>query len=479
MKMNMTPRAKKLLAGLTAAALTLSMLPATALAAKDYATGGETALRFSNSGITVQEGDYDGYKIDGTELTINAAGTYVLSGSCADGSVTVKKGTTGVVLVLDGLTLTCGDSAAIACNKSTEVTIVAADGTVNTLADTEQNNDETYPDNDSAENAVIKCKDGSQVTLCGSGTLNVTANGKNGVKSGATTDEEGAASLTIRELTLNIDAPVNDAVNAEQQLNIESGSLTISAGDDALHCDLSLTVGASGTAGPDIDITGCYEGIEAANLAIRSGDIDITATDDCLNAANSDLTGYSFTMDISGSTINAYTSGGDGFDSNGSLTISGGVIAVWTANTALTRGMLVTILYQMAGAPEVTGTCPFRDVAAGSYYEKAAIWAAENGLVSGYENGCFGPNDPVTREQLAAILYRYAQYRGLDVSQTGSIGGFADNSSVSGYARTAMAWANGAGLISGMGDNTLAPRGQATRGQAAVILMGLDKLAGL
>ena len=304
MKMNMTPRAKKLLAGLTAAALTLSMLPATALAAKDYATGGETALRFSNSGITVQEGDYDGYKIDGTELTINAAGTYILSGSCADGSVTVKKGTTGVVLVLDGLTLTCGDSAAIACNKSTEVTIVAADGTVNTLADTEQNNDETYPDNDSAENAVIKCKDGSQVTLCGSGTLNVTANGKNGVKSGATTDEEGAASLTI------------------------------SAGDDALHCDLSLTVGASGTAGPDIDITGCYEGIEAANLAIRSGDIDITATDDCLNAANSDLTGYSFTMDISGSTINAYTSGGDGFDSNGSLTISGGVIAVWTANTA-------------------------------------------------------------------------------------------------------------------------------------------------
>lgn len=479
MKMNMTPRAKKLLVGLTAAALTLSMLPATALAAKDYATGGETALRFSNSGITVQEGDYDGYKIDGTELTINAAGTYVLSGSCADGSVTVKKGTTGVVLVLDGLTLTCGDSAAIACNKSTEVTIVAADGTVNTLADTEQNNDETYPDNDSAENAVIKCKDGSQVTLCGSGTLNVTANGKNGVKSGATTDEEGAASLTIRELTLNIDAPVNDAVNAEQQLNIESGSLTISAGDDALHCDLSLTVGASGTAGPDIDITGCYEGIEAANLAIRSGDIDITATDDCLNAANSDLTGYSFTMDISGSTINAYTSGGDGFDSNGSLTISGGVIAVWTANTALTRGMLVTILYQMAGAPEVTGTCPFRDVAAGSYYEKAAIWAAENGLVSGYENGCFGPNDPVTREQLAAILYRYAQYRGLDVSQTGSIGGFADNSSVSGYARTAMAWANGAGLISGMGDNTLAPRGTATRGQAAVILMGLDKLAGL
>lgn len=536
MKVTMTPRTKKLLAGLTAAALTLSMLPATALAAKDYATGGETALRFSNSGITVQEGDYDGYKIDGTELTINAAGTYVLSGSCADGSVTVKKGTTGVVLVLDGLTLTCGDSAAIACNKSTEVTIVAADGTVNTLADTEQNNDETYPDNDSAENAVIKCKDGSQVTLCGSGTLNVTANGKNGVKSGATTDEEGAASLTIRELTLNIDAPVNDAVNAEQQLNIESGSLTISAGDDALHCDLSLTVGASGTAGPDIDITGCYEGIEAANLAIRSGDIDITATAQTGTTTSSqpgggqrpDGTGSGTggqrpsapadgqqptppdgtqqpadgttppekpdgSGDNGASGGNAQQPGPGGFTdvsrddwfANGvdyvsqKGLMSGTGTGTFAPNTALTRGMLVTILYQMAGAPEVTGTCPFRDVAAGSYYEKAAIWAAENGLVSGYENGCFGPNDPVTREQLAAILYRYAQYRGLDVSQTGSIGGFADNSSVSGYARTAMAWANGAGLISGMGDNTLAPRGTATRGQAAVILMGLDKLAGL
>ena len=375
---------------------------------------------------------------------------------------------------------------------------MAADGTVNTLADTEQNNDETYPDNDSAENAVIKCKDGSQVTLCGSGTLNVTANGKNGVKSGATTDEEGAASLTIRELTLNIDAPVNDAVNAEQQLNIESGSLTISAGDDALHCDLSLTVGASGTAGPDIDITGCYEGIEAANLAIRSGDIDITATDDCLNAANSDLTGYSFTMDISGSTINAYTSGGDGFDSNGSLTISGGVIAVWTANTAdnqpldadgtitVSGGTVLAAGGSSGMGMNLSASQPY--VLYGStggmgggrgQGRQSALASPKLTLGSGYENGCFGPNDPVTREQLAAILYRYAQYRGLDVSQTGSIGGFADNSSVSGYARTAMAWANGAGLISGMGDNTLAPRGTATRGQAAVILMGLDKLAGL
>lgn len=172
------------------------------------------------------------------------------------------------------------------------------------------------------------------MTLCGSGTVVIEANGKNGIKSGAATAEEGEASLTIRDIALTITAPVNDAINAEQLLVIESGTLTISAGDDAIHCDLLLDIGAEGTDGPAITITDCYEAIEAATLNIRSGNIDITSSDDCLNAANSDLSGYDFSMTISGGTITAYSSGGDGFDSNGSLTISGGTVAVWTANTA-------------------------------------------------------------------------------------------------------------------------------------------------
>lgn len=299
-----------------------------------YTLDGATCFTFSDDSIAAEEGSYSGYKIDGTALTINDAGTYAVSGSCADGSITIKKGTTGVTLVLNGLILTSSDTAPIACNKSTEVTIVAADGTVNTLTDAAENNDDSYPDNENAENAVIKCKDGSVVTLCGTGTLNINANGKNGIKSGATTDEEGEASLTIRDLTLNLSVPVNDAVNAEQLLNVESGTLTISAADDALHCDLVMNIGADGTAGPTIDITECYEGIEAATLNIFSGDISINSSDDCLNAANGDLTGYSFSMTISGGSIYAYASSGDGFDSNGDLTISGGTVVVWTANTA-------------------------------------------------------------------------------------------------------------------------------------------------
>ena len=288
-----------------------------------------TEIQFSNGKITAASAD--GVEIDGTDLTITDAGTYVLYGSCADGSVTVEKGTDGVTLVLNGLTLTSETSAPIVCGKGSEVTIEVAAGTENTLTDTESNNDESG--NADAENAVIKCKDGSQVVLCGAGTLNVQANGKNGVKSGATT-EDGEASLTIRDLTLTIDAPVNDAVNAEAALEVESGTLTLSAGDDALHCDYALNIGAEGTDGPSVTITSCNEGLEGAAVNIFSGSISIQSTDDCINAANADLTGYSYELNIFGGTITAHSDSGDGFDSNGDLTISGGSVTVWTANAA-------------------------------------------------------------------------------------------------------------------------------------------------
>ena len=280
-------------------------------ASADSAKDG-VSISFSNDGITAA--DSPGLSIDGTSLTITASGTYLLSGSCEDGSVKVQKGTTGVVLVLDGLTLSSKATAPIICAKSTEVTIEAAAGTVNTLSDTEANNDAST--NSAAENAVIKCKDGSQVVLCGTGELILRANGKNGIKSGASTETEGDASLTIRELTLTIDAPVNDAVNAESILNVESGTLEISAGDDALHSDGELNIGANGTDGPSISITSCYEGLEGTVVNIFSDDIDLQSTDDCINAANSDQPNGDFQINITGGKITASASGGDGFDSN-------------------------------------------------------------------------------------------------------------------------------------------------------------------
>ena len=320
---------------LRAAAVLLSLavlLPAapSAFAAQSGTAG--TSVVFSESAVTVSDGS--GLSIDGTSLTIEQSGTYVLSGTCSDGSVRVKKGVTGVTLVLSGLDLTSSTTASITCGKSSGVTILAAEGTENALTDAAANNGDNYPDNADAENAVIKCKDGSQVTIGGTGTLTVTANGKNGIKSGATTDEEGTAWLVIEDLTLTINAPVNDAVNAEASLTVKSGTITIDAGDDALHADYALAIGESGTAGPTITINSCYEGLAGANLLVASGAITIYSEDDCLNAANSDLTGYDFTMDITGGTIWAYAASDDGLDSNGSLTISGSTLTVWTANTA-------------------------------------------------------------------------------------------------------------------------------------------------
>ena len=323
----------RLLALCLALCLTLAIpLGRVSAAEPEISTEGATSFVFSEDGITAQDGLYTAYQIKGTALTIQGAGTYLVSGSCSDGSITIKKGTTGVTLILSGLDLTSQTTAPIACNKSTGVTLVAAAGTVNTLADTSANNDETCPDNADAENAVLKCKDGSQVLLCGTGELTIRANGKNGIKSGATTEEEGEASLTIRDLTLTIEAPVNDGINAEQSLSIESGRLSIAAADDGIHSDLSLKIGAADSEGPTIDITECCEGLEAANLLIESGQITVRSTDDCLNAANSDLFDFAFSLVIRGGSLDLFTTEGDGIDSNGDLTISGGVVVVWSKN---------------------------------------------------------------------------------------------------------------------------------------------------
>ena len=309
-------------------------------------TDAQTAFTFTDSGITV-EGSSDGYECNGTVLTIDAAGTYLLSGSCTDGSVKIKKGTTGVRLILSGLSLTSADTAPITCNKSSEVVIVAADGTESVLTDAAANNDESNSGNENAENAVIKCKDGSAVTLCGAGTLTLNAYGKNGIKSGATTAEEGETSLTIRGLTLNINASVNDAINAEQYLAVESGTLNLATADVALHCDLIMDIGAEGTDGPTIAIAEACEGIEAAALSIRSGDISIVCTDDCLNAANSDLANYDFAINISGGNVTVWSGG----NADNQPLVADGTIAI----TGMGMNLSTTQAYVTFGSAGISG----------------------------------------------------------------------------------------------------------------------------
>lgn len=135
-----------------------------------------------------------------------------------------------------------------------------------------------------------------------------------------------------------------------------------------------------------------------------------------------------------------------------------------------TRGMVVTVLYRLENQPS-TSAASFTDVTSGAYYANAVAWANANGIVSGYGSGKFGPNDKVTREQLAAILYRYAQYKKYDVSGAKSLDGYTDAQSVSSYAVPALQWANAAGVVTGKSGSKLDPKGNATRAEVAAMLM--------
>ena len=156
------------------------------------------------------------------------------------------------------------------------------------------------------------------------------------------------------------------------------------------------------------------------------------------------------------------------------------------------RAMVITVLYRMAGSPEVTGTHAFADVQAGSFYEDAVIWGVENGIVNGKSASSFAPGDAVTRQELATFLYRFADYMGCDVSSRyDSLAAFVDTGDVAAYAVVPMKWAVGTGLINGMDATHLAPMAQSNRAQLAVLLtrlytqilgvynMGTGELSGL
>lgn len=652
----------------------MAMASVTCAATKDYSTANASMVTFSGSGVTAK-GAYSDYEIDGTEFTITGSGTYVFSGSCSDGNIVVKKGTTGVTVVLNGLKLTSTTTAPFNAKSDTDVTLVLADGTSNTLADTDRD----------AEKPKACVNSSGDLTITGGGSLTVNGNNKQGIK-------------------------------ADGTLTVTGGNITISALKKAMKADEKVVIGTEGGLDSDLNImvASSYEGIESENIYFYSGTVDITSSDDGVNAASSDddeetadtstaataaavsdstassangnasapqagaqagmpQGGFGgFKGDINGGhggagsgvgDYNIYIYGGDitvnasgdGLDSNGSIYMTGGNVKIWqtgrgdgaldyetkcevtggtllaagsmgmtatptkadnsqayinfsassavasgsvltikdaSGNTvytakapvsvqsvifssssvkdgstytlyeggeqkasaaattesggngmggrpggmnggngmmtppdggdgsgqppqrpdgaqkaiftdvtqsawysqavnyvtrsglmsgtstgvfspdgAMTRAMLVTVLWRAEGQPEAASSTSFTDVTDGSWYSSAVSWAVENGIVNGTSDTAFSPDKSITRQEIAAILQRYAKYKNADVTQTADLSSYADNSEIASWASDAMAWAVKSGVITGATSTTLAPSSNATRAQVATMLM--------
>lgn len=150
--------------------------------------------------------------------------------------------------------------------------------------------------------------------------------------------------------------------------------------------------------------------------------------------------------------------------------MNGTTATTFSPNATMTRAQLCAVLYRMAGSPEMTGRDAFADTPDGAWYEDAVLWAVRNRIMSGYTADTFGPHDPITREQLAAILWRYA---GSPAAEAGEA--YADEASIASWAVTAVDWARTCGFINGMSDGSFRPDGRATRAQVAAILMRYDQ----
>ena len=150
--------------------------------------------------------------------------------------------------------------------------------------------------------------------------------------------------------------------------------------------------------------------------------------------------------------------------------MSGNGDGTFEPEIAVSRSMLVQVLYNLEGKPEAEDVA-FTDVAADAWYADAVAWAAGNKIVNGVEVDEFAPDEDITREQMAAILYRYAQYKGYDVSASNDLSTYTDATQISDYAVPAMQWVNAEGLITGSTDTTLSPMDSALRAEAATILM--------
>lgn len=419
----------------------------------------------------------DGTIIEGSE---EASPTYTVGGDGEEGAITVTVPAGGSVTangktteMPEGGTIisTEGDieipANGISLNK-TSVTLYS-----NTTPNTEMLTATLEPSNTtdtvtwSSNNKSVATVDGNgKVTAHSNGTATITATAGDQTATCTVTvktySSGGGSSSDDSDPTYSISAPDN----------VTGGSIKVTPNRASAGTRVTITVK------PDSG----YK-LDELTVTDRKGD-ELKVTDRGDNKYTFQMTNSKVEIEVSFTKMEEKPTGNPFIDvAEGSwyadavqYVYDKGLMAGTSATTfspdaTTTRGMIVTILYRLEGTPAVPGASGFTDVTAGQYYTDAVAWAAANNIVGGYGNGLFGPNDTITREQMAAILYRYAQYKGYDVTASADLSGYSDVAQVSSYALAALQWANAEGLVNGTSDTTLTPGGSATRAQVAVILM--------
>ena len=384
------------------------------------------------------------------------------------GTVTAKKaGTATITATADGKSATCTVTVTAATVPVTGVTLNKTSTSLY-VGDTETLTATVQPGNASNQTVTWSTSDASVATVengvvraTGRGTATITVTTEDGEKTATCT-------VTVSRYSTG-GGPTTYAVTAP---DAENGTVRVSPSRASRGTTVTITVT------PD-------EGYELESLTVLdSRDNEITLTDKGDGK-------YTFTMPAGRVTVEASfvesapeplpfgdVDDGDWFADAVRFVYENGMMngvseTDFAPHAATSRSMIVTILYRLEGEPVVDDAMDFTDVAGDAYYAEAVRWAASEGIVGGYGGGLFGSEDAVTREQLAAMLWRYAVYKGYDVSigEDTNILSYADFADLSEYAIPAMQWACGAGVITGVTDATLVPQGEATRAQVAAMLM--------
>jgi 5''-nucleotidase/2'',3''-cyclic phosphodiesterase and related esterases len=300
--------------------------------------------------------------------------------------------------------------------------------------------DETLPTITTPEGQpAVENEDGT-TTLPGGGTVEMPDGVVIDAPAGTVIDESGTVIIP-------------DDAEAQVVLPGEAATVTISGGS-TINTDGSVTVGG-----------------DRATVTTASG-YTFTLTEDTVIIPNADVPlGFfvSSSMNFADIALSAWHSNAVSYVyALGLMNGTGG--NQFSPNMEMNRAMLVTVLWRMSGTPSVNGASSYADVTAGSWYEAAVAWAAGNDIVTGYNDVSFGPDDSITREQLALILYRYCEFMGFDMSYEADLVNFADADSISDWAGVAMAWAYSKGLITGRSATELAPADTATRAEVATVL---------